>query len=275
MFGGGSLGGSWPAPPWWSATSTGSRSSPHWSSPSRRSCSALRRLLDAAAGQAETEIDRDRGGLELSRSKRSAQCGGAVRSARHRRRSVWEQQLQERRHLPAPRRRAAAAPAAERDAHHRRRAGPACADWIDQCAGSQLGLVHDGVPDDAAGLQLPKDADGTWTEVPSPTMASMPTVATVERQTDRHLHDQPEGGVVRRPADHLRRLQVHVATRSRTARTSTTRPVTPRSTSVDYTNPKVAVVTFKPSPSHVDAALRRRLRHHAVAHPRGARTATR
>ncbi len=55
----------------------------------------------------------------------------------------------------------------------------ACADWVDQCASSSWGSYMMAYQTMPRVFNYQKEADGTWTEVPSPTMASMPTVATV------------------------------------------------------------------------------------------------
>ncbi len=55
----------------------------------------------------------------------------------------------------------------------------ACADWVDQSASSSWGSYMMAYQTMPRVFNYQKEADGTWTEVPSPTMASMPTVATV------------------------------------------------------------------------------------------------
>src|ERR1700733_11290038 len=55
----------------------------------------------------------------------------------------------------------------------------ACADWINQCASSSWGayMMMDQTMPRVFNYQ--KDANGDWTEIPSPTMASMPVATTV------------------------------------------------------------------------------------------------
>ena len=55
----------------------------------------------------------------------------------------------------------------------------ACADWVDQCASSSWGSYMMAYQTMPRVFNYAKGADGNWTEIPSPTMASMPTVATV------------------------------------------------------------------------------------------------
>ena len=55
---------------------------------------------------------------------------------------------------------------------------PACADWIDKCAGSSWGSYMMEYQTMPRVFDYAKEGDD-WTEVPSPTMAAMPTVATV------------------------------------------------------------------------------------------------
>jgi peptide/nickel transport system substrate-binding protein len=55
----------------------------------------------------------------------------------------------------------------------------ACADWIDQCASSSWGSYMMAYQTMPRVFNYAKDASGDWAEVPSPTMAGMPTVSTV------------------------------------------------------------------------------------------------
>ena len=55
----------------------------------------------------------------------------------------------------------------------------ACTDWIDQCASSAEGQWMMGYQTMPRAFNYTKDADGNWTEVPSPTLASMPVATTV------------------------------------------------------------------------------------------------
>ena len=91
-----------------------------------------------------------------------------------------------------------------------------------------------------------------------------------QRQADRHLQHQRPGGLVRRPADHLGGLQVHLATRSTPTRTSTTPVRLRQDRERRLDNPKMAVVTFKEPVRELWPALfGSDSRHPAVAHPRG------
>ena len=84
-------------------------------------------------------------------------------------------------------------------------------------------------------FDIAKDGDG-WKYSPSILLAGEPT-AHVDARAGRDLQDQPGRGVVRRHADHLEPTSSTRGTRSRTARTSTARPATRTSPSVDDTDP--------------------------------------
>jgi peptide/nickel transport system substrate-binding protein len=121
----------------------------------------------------------------------------------------------------------------------------ACADWVDQCASSAEGnwmMAYQTMP---RVFNYAKEADGNWTEVPSPTMASMPVATTnaagqqvvtytispnavwsdgqpISSEDFKYTWDQiAHGKNIYDPTGYD-----HIA-------------------SVDATNPKVAVVTFK------------------------------
>ena len=113
--------------------------------------------------------------------------------------------------------------------------------------------------------------DGAWQNVPSiRRWPRMPTVATVNGKQTVTYNISPTRRLVRRPADHLRGLQVHVASRSPPARTSTTRPATTRSrASTRATRRSRSSRSRRRTASWTEPLRRCRLRHPAVAHPRG------
>ena len=119
----------------------------------------------------------------------------------------------------------------------------ACTDWIDQCAASLWGsemIQYQTMPRvfDFA------ETDGIWTEVASPTMASFPTVASVNgKQTVTYtISDKAvwSDGVPISSADFK-----YTANQINTDKNVYDPTGYNQIESVDATNPKVAIVTFK------------------------------
>ena len=120
---------------------------------------------------------------------------------------------------------------------------PACADWIDQCAASLWGaeiMQYQTMP---RVFDFAKQ-DGVWTEVPNVMMAGFPTVATVNgKQTVTYtISDKAvwSDGQPITSADFK-----YTADQIRTGKNVYDPTGYDKIESVDATNPKVAIVTFK------------------------------
>ena len=116
-----------------------------------------------------------------------------------------------------------------------------CADWIATLRGLVVGQLGARQPDAAAGVER---RPPTATTCPATCSSTTPTLE--RRPADEgHVPHQARSRVERRPADHVDGLRVHVEADRQRQATSTTRPGTSTSQSVDTTDPKIAVVTFK------------------------------
>ena len=120
---------------------------------------------------------------------------------------------------------------------------PDCMDWTDQCAGASWGYWDANVPTMPRAFDAVKQTDGSYKYVPNVLLDGAPTVVTSPAAQD-HLQDQPEGGLERRPAHHLDRLQVHLGPHRQRARTSTTPRATATSRRWTTATRHTAVVTF-------------------------------
>ena len=122
-------------------------------------------------------------------------------------------------------------------------------------------------------VRLREGRTASGPNVPSPMMASMPTVdrrSTASRPSPTPSARPRSGPTASRSP---RATSSTRGTRSPRARTSTTRPATTRSRASTTTNPKTAVVTFKEPFASWTAAVRRGLRHPARRTSSRARTA--
>ncbi len=124
---------------------------------------------------------------------------------------------------------------------------PACADWIDACAASSWGswiMQYQTMP---RTFDFAKQ-DGVWTEVPSPVLTGMPTVTTVGgKQTVTYAISDTavwSDGQPITSAD-FKYTAGQIATNGKPGKNVYDPTGYDKIESVDATNPKVAVVTFK------------------------------
>ena len=149
-----------------------------------------------------------------------------------------------------------------------------CADWINAVLVVTVGPRDDRGTRPCPACSTSRSRTASGRNVPSPTMAGMPTVTTVERQADGHLQDRPDNAVWSDgepiTSDDFKYTADQINNGKNIYDPHRLRPDRERCDAVD---PRSVVVTFKAAVRELDPALRLRLRHPAVAHPRRVRTA--